>query len=565
MNHWSLSQKIVGGFIVGALISLLVGGVGIYALRSAEAYGARMTRVETAQKELLQQTKDTVISFKAQVQAWKDILLRGGDPQKFEKYKAEFVAKNQEVDQSLAALRTKAVAEGIDPAHIDEAIAVYSRLSPLYLQALQQYDPAKADSYMVVDKLVTGIDREPTAKINNLAVEITDLMKIRVETIHAEMVRHSATIFTLLVVAVAAGFVLALFLGFSLARGISRPIGEIVRILMSGSEAISTASGQVSSASQTLAAGASEQAASLEETSASLEEIGTMTKRNAENAASAQGISTQTRQAAESGAARNAEMQVEMEAIRVASHEMAQAISDIKISGDNVGKILKAIDEIAFQTNILALNAAVEAARAGEAGAGFSVVAEEVRSLAQRSAEAAKETARLVEASVAHSRKGVEANEKVTQRIEAIDGKAKNVAVSLAEILEKVREVDSRIVLIATASKEQAQGLELISSASTQLDQITQRNAASAEESAAAAEELNGQSEEMVGVVGSLTALVNGGDRGTMGIALPAPGDNRIERHFQQSSRPVVAERIPMSFPTGGVKPRNTPFKTANS
>ena len=199
-----------------------------------------------------------------------------------------------------------------------------------------------------------------------------------------------------------------------------------------------------------------------------------------------------------------------MEAIKAASDEMGRAMSDIKASSDNVAKIIKTIDEIAFQTNILALNAAVEAARAGEAGAGFAVVAEEVRNLAQRSAEAAKETAKMIETSVTQSARGVEVNGKVAERIAGIAQKSGGVRTSLDEIVKKVREVDTLVAEIANASKEQASGLSQIGIAMTQMDSVTQSNAAGAEETASAAEELNNQSGELRGAVETLLLLVNG-------------------------------------------------------
>ncbi|SDU22543.1 methyl-accepting chemotaxis protein [Verrucomicrobium sp. GAS474] len=319
---------------------------------------------------------------------------------------------------------------------------------------------------------------------------------------------------------------LALLIGIAIVSGVNLSLNRIGEILKGSSSQVASSSGQVSSSSQSLAEGASQQAASIEETSASIEEISSMTRKNAESADHARTISAETRNAAEQGVARTHEMKTATQAILTASREMGSAIQDIKKSSDDVSKIIKTIDEIAFQTNILALNAAVEAARAGEAGAGFAVVAEEVRSLAQRSANAAKETARMIEASAAQSLRGVEVNTQVSMRIDEISRKSEGVAQSLEEIVGRVREVDELVSSIAMASKEQSTGLTQITIAIEQMDKVTQSTAAAAEETSAAAQEMNNQAGEMEGAVGSLMGLINGG-AGTGAVpvrqAIPLP------------------------------------------
>jgi methyl-accepting chemotaxis protein len=233
----------------------------------------------------------------------------------------------------------------------------------------------------------------------------------------------------------------------------------------SGAGQVTSAANEISRGSQSLAQGASEQASSLEEVSSSLEEMSSMTKQNADNSNQGKLLAAEARVSSERG---NEAMQ-----------RMGDAISKIKSSADATAKILRTIDEIAFQTNLLALNAAVEAARAGEAGKGFAVVAEEVRNLAQRSAEAAKNTANLIEESVTNADGGV--------RI------AEEVAKLLSEIGEGSRKVNDLVGEIAAACNEQSKGIDQINVAVTQLDKVTQQNAASSEESASAAEELNSQ------------------------------------------------------------------------
>ncbi len=283
-----------------------------------------------------------------------------------------------------------------------------------------------------------------------------------------------------LLVTTAAGALLgAVVLSFFNIRAIVKILAGVADSLHAGALQTTAAAGQVSSASQSLAEGSTEQAASLEETSASLEEISSMTKRNAENAQRAKDLAGAARHAADTGV-------TDMNAMKT-------AMGEIKTSSDDIAKIIKTIDEIAFQTNILALNAAVEAARAGEAGAGFAVVADEVRNLAQRAAQAAKETAGKIEGAIGKTAQGVQISHKV--------------GTSLEEIASRSRQVDELVVEIATASVEQNQGIGQVTQAVAQMDQVTQRNAANAEESASAAVELNVQAQAMQENVGRLLAL----------------------------------------------------------
>jgi hypothetical protein len=274
-------------------------------------------------------------------------------------------------------------------------------------------------------------------------------------------------------------------------RRVSRRLARLAETLGDGASQVASASGQVSASSQSLAQGASEQAASLEETTSALEEMGSMTRRNAETAAQANALSSTAKGAAELG-----ERSVE---------RMGSAINQIERSAGETAKIIKVIDEIAFQTNLLALNAAVEAARAGEAGKGFAVVAEEVRNLARRSAEAAKNTEAMIQESVQTARNGVTISGEVSKTFD--------------QIREGVSKVSDLIAEITEASREQSQGIGQVNTAMSQMDKVTQSSAANAEESAAASEELNSQAEQLRSVVDELLEIVRGSRAGERAAA----------------------------------------------
>lgn len=261
--------------------------------------------------------------------------------------------------------------------------------------------------------------------------------------------------------------------------------GQIAQNMTEAMAQVKDAAAQVASASQHLASGASEQASSLEETSSALEQMAATTSNNAKHAEETQQLATQARGAAESG---------------------QRVITAIGESSSQVAKIIKVIEEIAFQTNILALNAAVEAARAGEHGKGFAVVAEEVRNLARRAAEAARDTTAMIEDSV---------------------NKAKDGTHAIEEIVASVTRVSELINGIAQTSREQAQGVEQLNTAVAEMDKVVQSNAAQAEQSASAAQELSAQSRATEEMVAELLALTKGSQPRHAGA--PSTGSPKAE------------------------------------
>ena len=383
---------------------------------------------------------------------------------------SETLAKFSEIDKRINTLASM-TKQAVNQKQLQDSRAA----AAAYQKAMQEYLTTWTGREQVTEKRASLGDAIIELARGASIAGLQDMREISAQTVSA----LSAASYILLVglgLALVLGVLLALFIS----RSITRPIHGVITGLSEGAQQVASASGQVANSSQSLAEGAAEQAAALEETSSSLEEMASMTRVNADNADQADSLAKGTSDVV--GKANQA-----MDELTSSIQEMAQA-------SEETGKIIKTIDEIAFQTNLLALNAAVEAARAGEAGAGFAVVAEEVRNLAMRAADAAKNTANLIAQTIKRTQEGAEIVQRTNEAFREVAGSAARVGELVAEI--------------AAASREQAQGIEQVNKAAAEMDKVTQQNAANAEESAAASEQLSAQSETMQGFVEELIRLV---------------------------------------------------------
>lgn len=312
--------------------------------------------------------------------------------------------------------------------------------------------------------------------------ELIAMQKDASKKIYEDNVKATATANALLILSSVLSLGLLIAFGVMLSNMITRPIFKAINELNTGSEEVAAASSQVEAASNQLASASAQQAASIQETSSTMEETSSMVQQNSDNTREADSLAKNAKQYAEASHVKMKTMLVSMENLEKSSNEIA--------------KIIKVIDEIAFQTNILSLNAAVEAARAGDAGKGFAVVAEEVRNLAQRSATAAKDTATIIESNISLSSESA--------------GLAKDVEGSLVQIDDETRKLSELLDEISVATTEQSRGISEINKAIAQMEEAVSSNAQTADECAAASKELSSQADSVKDIVGTLSVMVNG-------------------------------------------------------
>ncbi len=508
MLTWTIPRRVAAGFTVLLTAALVVGGTALVRLRGVTG------NVETLAGNLV----PSVISLSRIVESNLVALLAVRS--------AMNATEPDRVKQWIDTMRDT-IARG------DKEVALYgdfisdSQDAKLFRQSSEAREALLAEIRRAENLIANGkADEAKTAILTNgtpLADRCLELFNATIEH-NLELTERESdaaraqlqTGFLIAAIVLGSATLVGVGLALGITRSLSRALLGISDSLETSATRTAEAAGQVACVNRTVASGCVEQGAAVAETSSALEQISVMIRCTADNAAKAKEFAGQARVAAATGADTMTAMDAAMRSIETTSGEVA--------------KIVKQIDEIAFQTNILALNAAVEAARAGEAGAGFAVVADEVRSLAQRSAEAARETSERIEAAIESSRLGA--------------ASCVRVGKSLSEIAERVTAADKLVAEIATAAKEQSEGIRQIGTAMTQLDQVTRDNAARAGEGAAAAGDLSGQAATVREHVNCLRGLV-----------VPGPAPTSKDLRVTHSHEPPAhaptsvtsqAPRIPM-------------------
>jgi methyl-accepting chemotaxis protein len=476
MNNWTIGRRIITGFAILLIVTATLGGFALWRLTALNGNITDLAENSLPSVIVLNEinalVRDNFISV---------LEMRTAPQEQLAEFQKTVETRKARIDGLFARYESSLIADADDRRLFEESRHRYETLRAArshWFELLHQ-DKTEESQIYLTGTVVPSIEKA-LAAIQE-CVDYNNQLGQATGNQGKEAVKGSRI---LIGIFMGAALIVSLLLVWQVTHSINKTLRSLASNLDRGSLQTASAARQVSMASNSLSSGASQQASSVEETGTALEEMSSMIRSTADNAREAASLASEARVVADAGT--------------MMRGEVAAAMSAMEASSEEVAKIVKNIDEIAFQTNILALNAAVEAARAGEAGAGFAVVADEVRSLAQRSAAAAKETAEKIDAAIVSSRNGSRCSAKVGE--------------ALSEIAEKVKATDLLVADIARAATEQSHGIDQINGAMAQMDKVTQNTASSAEESASAAEELDAQAETMKELVTQLRKLVGAND-----------------------------------------------------
>jgi len=485
VKRLNLTTKIwlsIGVFVIGFVFSTVLGQIQNLITESA------LHNTSDALFPAAQRAQEAESAFQRMVKGFSDAVMTQD---------ASAVEKACEEGRQVAAsLRTAAAIDGLSQERIGEIGKMAGSVEQFVGDAKNVYGSVLANPASMTADMQERM-RQLASRTDAIKNDLQQLKERSSQDLHEKLNvvqrRSAQQRWMSLALFIGTLVIAGVIVNLTIRRSITSILTQAVAELTAAAAETATAASEISTSSQTLSQGASEQASSLEEVSASGEEINSMTQKNADHARSAaEKMSVAARQ---------------VEEANTRLTDMMRSMNEIDASSDKVSKIIRTIDEIAFQTNILALNAAVEAARAGEAGMGFAVVADEVRNLAQRCAEAARNTTTLIEESIQKTKAGKTKLDQVADTI-------RTVTVASGEVKVLVDEIQA-------ASEEQARGMKQVSGALMQMEQVTQRNAAGAEETASSAQVLASQSGALEGIIGRLVGMVEG--QGSVRLAPRSP------------------------------------------
>lgn len=481
----TIGQKLKISFSLLAFLTLVLGGIGYYGAFSGDKAIYEIGEVRFPSVKSLQEMEIGVVKVNSVQEALMNQVLTQ------EQRRQQYIELESSREEFLTA---KSIFEPL-PQTEDEAVLWEAFLVTMedwendyetFLELSRDYDEVVAgdgDTELAYADMRNYYLDNARVSYNAMFENLKEVVSLNEDIANKEIAAAHSQNSVLTYVSIMGlifGILVAVLLGIFITRSINSSLGEIIVSLTGGSDQVDSASEQLSESSQSLAESASEQAASLQETSSSLEEMSAQIQQTSKNSSTAEKAMKDAEPLVESGVK--------------AMERMNATMKDIKEASMETSKIINTIDDIAFQTNLLALNAAVEAARAGEAGKGFAVVAEEVRNLAHKSAQAAKNTSDIIEKSQERSDRGLTV--------------AQEVAENLGKISKSVNDVSILVKEISAASGEQATGIQQINTAMSEMDKTVQNNASNSEESASAAEELSSQANELRDMIEQLVTLV---------------------------------------------------------
>lgn len=473
IKNLKIDKKLTVLITIGLILGAVIGFIGIGAINVCKSSESLLINLGIKPEELIANTYQMVQANRADTYKY---VLSSNATERAE-IKSNMLKRYDTIAENVEEY-SKKDNEAKTKNDMEDMANKVAECKKLRLKVLDLKDQGKPSEAFALIKINAKNAQAILDSLDNLDKEVRN----QTSELENDFNKAATSAITFLIITMLVTIAVLSILGKMISNMITKPIQHAIGELTKGSSEVSAASAQVEAASHALAEGTQEQSASIQETSSTLEETASMVQQNNENTKQAAIMAKNAKEYAQKS---NKEMST-----------MMVSMGDLKQSSNEIAKIIKVIDEIAFQTNLLSLNAAVEAARAGDAGKGFAVVAEEVRSLAQRSAQAAKDTASIIEKNISLSEGSADIAKNVNESLTQIDEEAKKVA----ELLEE----------ISTATDEQARGISEINKAVQQMEQVVEENAATSEESASAAQELSSQAENVGDIVRSLIRLVEG-------------------------------------------------------